>query len=266
MWPPRTALYYPRKLRPFRVAFFFSGAALAGAFVRSPVFLAQVVLSLIVPRGSLLLQGGILAYGLGRIHTHSWKGWRFILVIEGALTVVIAALAYLVVPKYPQKAGFLAAPERARLLGALKKDSDSADNEPFNWRGVKQALTDPYCWGYALLFHGYSFVLYTLSLFSVRLWRALLALAAANRFSRSQRCSLLHGLTVPVSDHSTLQHRQPWVQELAGSAPFDAALRNRFHRDHGHRVRLFQERPASLLHRRGCGRRHHRVILLVSAF
>jgi hypothetical protein len=59
--------------------------------------------------------------------------------------------------------------ERSRLLARLDTDSDTAKQEKFAWKYVRQAFPDPLVWGYALLFHGFAFVLYTLSLFLVRL-------------------------------------------------------------------------------------------------
>jgi len=50
-------------------------------------------------------------------------------------------------------------------LARLDKDSDPAHKESFQWVYVKQAFTDHIVWCYALLFHGYAFVLYSLSLF-----------------------------------------------------------------------------------------------------
>jgi hypothetical protein len=57
--------------------------------------------------------------------------------------------------------------ERSRLLTRLAEDSDAAEKEQFAWEYVRQAFLDPLVWGYALLFHGFAFVLYTLSLFLV---------------------------------------------------------------------------------------------------
>lgn len=58
--------------------------------------------------------------------------------------------------------------EKERLLARLDADSDAALIEKFQWKYVKQALTDHLVWGYAFLFHGFAFVLYSLSLFMVR--------------------------------------------------------------------------------------------------
>lgn len=62
----------------------------------------------------------------------------------------------------------LTEPERERLLARLQADSDAANNEKFDWFFVRQAFKDHLVWGYALLFHGFAFVLYSLSLFMVR--------------------------------------------------------------------------------------------------
>jgi hypothetical protein len=61
----------------------------------------------------------------------------------------------------------LTEPERERLLARLHADSDAANNEKFDWFFVRQAFKDHLVWGYAMLFHGFAFVLYSLSLFMV---------------------------------------------------------------------------------------------------
>lgn len=65
-----------------------------------------------------------------------------------------------------QKARFLNDAEKLELTEILRRDSDSGDNEAFNWKGVRDALTDWQCWGYAMLFHTHSFSLYSITLFS----------------------------------------------------------------------------------------------------
>ncbi|KAF8645162.1 hypothetical protein AX16_007990 [Volvariella volvacea WC 439] len=136
------SVYYRRRERSWRVAIFFGGAALAGAF------------------------GGILAYAIGKMDgIGGRKGWEWIFIIEGILTVVIALAAYFLVPTWSHKAKFLTEMERKRLLARLKADSDAGDQEQFDWFYVRQAFTDHLVWGYAFLFHGFAFVLYSLSLF-----------------------------------------------------------------------------------------------------
>ncbi|KAI0697444.1 major facilitator superfamily domain-containing protein [Cytidiella melzeri] len=133
--------YYFRRERHWRVAVFFGGAALAGAF------------------------GGVLAYAIGKMDGIGGKrGWQWIFILEGLLTVVVSVVAYRIVPT-THKAKWLTEAERSRLLARLAADSDTANMEKFEWVYVRQAFTDHLVRGYALLFHGHAFVLYTLSLF-----------------------------------------------------------------------------------------------------
>ena len=93
-------------------------------------------------------------------------GWSWIFIIEGLLTIVVAIIAYPFVPASLEMARFLTAEDKTQLSQLLQRDSDAADNEHFNWAGVKAALLDPQCWGYAALFHCHSFSLYSITLFS----------------------------------------------------------------------------------------------------
>ncbi|KAJ3830758.1 major facilitator superfamily domain-containing protein [Lentinula raphanica] len=136
------SIYYLRRERRARVAIFFGGAALAGAF------------------------GGILAFAIGKMEgIGGRRGWQWIFILEGLLTIIISLLAYAIVPTWSYKAKFLTEPQRNRLLSRLDSDTDPAHIEPFQWVYVKQAFTDRLVWAYAFLFHGYAFALYSLSLF-----------------------------------------------------------------------------------------------------
>jgi len=92
-------------------------------------------------------------------------GWEWIFIIEGCITVGISLFAYFVVPTWSHKAKFLTVAERERLLARLAADSDAGRDEKFSWASVREAFSDHLVWAYCLLFHGFSFVLYSFSLF-----------------------------------------------------------------------------------------------------
>jgi hypothetical protein len=58
--------------------------------------------------------------------------------------------------------------DKARLLDRLQADSDAGTDQAFKWTSVQEAFSDHLVWAYAFLFHGFSFVLYSLSFFLVR--------------------------------------------------------------------------------------------------
>ncbi|KAJ8130521.1 hypothetical protein O1611_g3110 [Lasiodiplodia mahajangana] len=136
------SMWYKRRERQYRVALFFSAASLAGAF------------------------GGALAYGIGRLRGVVWtNGWRWIFILEGIATVLIATGAYWFVHNYPDTSKFLNEDERKVIHQRLAADSDATHQEEFSWAAVREALQDPKCWLYGLGFHTMSLPLYTLSLF-----------------------------------------------------------------------------------------------------
>ncbi|KAH8825764.1 major facilitator superfamily domain-containing protein [Flagelloscypha sp. PMI_526] len=136
------SVYYKRRERSARVGIFFGGAALAGAF------------------------GGILAYAIGKMEgVGGRRGWAWIFILEGIITIAASIFAYWAVPTWSHKTKFLTEPERQVLLQRLREDSDAAEHEKFDWAFVKHAALDHLVWAYAFLFHGFAFVLYSLSLF-----------------------------------------------------------------------------------------------------
>ncbi|KAI1349470.1 major facilitator superfamily domain-containing protein [Xylaria sp. FL0043] len=136
------SMWYKRRERQYRVALFFSAASLAGAF------------------------GGALAYGIGRLKGVVWtNGWRWIFILEGIATVLIAAASYGFIHNYPDTSKFLNDDERKLVHQRLAADSDATHEEEFSWAAVREALRDPKCWLYGLGFHTMSLPLYTLSLF-----------------------------------------------------------------------------------------------------
>ncbi|KAK8128676.1 hypothetical protein PG984_009784 [Apiospora sp. TS-2023a] len=135
------SMWYKRRERQYRISL-FSAASLAGAF------------------------GGVLAYGIGRMSGIVWeRGWRWIFILEGILTVLVAFAAYWFIHNYPKTAKFLTEDERRYIHQRLAADSDATNDEKFSWSAVRDALKDGNCWLYGLGFHTMSLPLYTLSLF-----------------------------------------------------------------------------------------------------
>ncbi|KAF2636168.1 MFS nicotinic acid transporter-like protein Tna1 [Massarina eburnea CBS 473.64] len=136
------SMWYKREERQYRISLFFSCASLAGAF------------------------GGILAYGIAHMRgVGGYPGWRWIFILEGLLTIIIAFVAYWFISNYPESVSWLSKDERSFLQARLRADSDNTNDEKFTWASVVDAAKDPKIWLYGAGFHTMSLPLYTLSLF-----------------------------------------------------------------------------------------------------
>lgn len=76
------------------------------------------------------------------------QGWRWIFILEGILTVVVAIFAYFLIYDFPETASFLTEREREFVIHRLKYQGSSpgakkvAQHEGFDWKYVRDAFTD----------------------------------------------------------------------------------------------------------------------------
>ncbi|KAK3323346.1 major facilitator superfamily domain-containing protein [Cercophora scortea] len=135
--------WYRRDEVAVRVAIFFSAAALSGSF------------------------GGLLAAAIQKMDGMGGKaGWRWIFILEGILTVVIAFASFWMVHDFPDDAKFLSNRERARVIRRLKEDKQSsAEHEEFKMTYVWAALKDWKTYVGMLMYMGPLMPLYSISLF-----------------------------------------------------------------------------------------------------
>ncbi|KAF1988760.1 MFS general substrate transporter [Aulographum hederae CBS 113979] len=179
------SLWYKRSERQYRISVFFSAASLAGAF------------------------GGILAYGIAHMrNVGGYAGWRWIFILEGLLTIVVAFAAYFFISNYPNTTKWLSDDERSFIHERLKADSDATRDEHFTWQNVFTAFRDPKCWLYGLSFHTMSLPLYTLSLFLPSIIRDLGYTAANAQLLTIPPYALATILTVIFAIVSEKYHRR----------------------------------------------------------
>ncbi|KAH8596451.1 major facilitator superfamily domain-containing protein [Bisporella sp. PMI_857] len=116
--------WYTRKELGFRTAIFYSGALISGAF-------------------SGLIAAGVKGNMDGSLHLRAWR-WLFI--IEGAITVVIAFAAFGVLPNFPRTTTWLTDEERQLAVWRLEEDvgeDDWVDSQDQSFKtGLKLAFSD----------------------------------------------------------------------------------------------------------------------------
>lgn len=116
--------WYPRWEVQTRLAIFFTGASLAGAFSGLLAFAIQHM-------------DGIA--GLG--------GWRWIFILEGILTVLMGCTIPFLLPDSPKAAKFLTLTEKETIISRLQHDAGPASaktgiDDSFKWAFLKEALLD----------------------------------------------------------------------------------------------------------------------------
>ncbi|KAF3764268.1 MFS general substrate transporter [Cryphonectria parasitica EP155] len=142
-------MWYCRHEIQFRQAMFFSAASVAGAF------------------------SGLLAFGISKMDgVGNLAGWRWIFILEGIVTVLIAFASFWLLHDFPETAKFLTEEERAFVVFRLKyqgqtKETTSqvAQAEEFKWKYVAQAFADWQIWVNLFVYWSIVCPLYGISLF-----------------------------------------------------------------------------------------------------
>ncbi|KAE8423467.1 MFS transporter [Aspergillus pseudocaelatus] len=113
-------MWYRRSEAQKRFSFFFSSTSLAGGF------------------------GGLLAYGLSQMGgIRGYSGWRWVFIIEGIITAVVALVLFFLIPDFPEDAKWLNEVERAFIREKLASDvGKSAHQVQMGWSEIATVLKD----------------------------------------------------------------------------------------------------------------------------
>ncbi len=80
---------------------------------------------------------------------HSWQ-WFFI--IEGAISIVVAASAYFLLPDWPHNTRFLTPAEREMAqYRVLCSNGGIEEQAGGTWDGLRDAVKDPFTWYFCLM-------------------------------------------------------------------------------------------------------------------
>lgn len=113
-------MWYKRTEAQRRYSFFFSSTTLAGAF------------------------GGLLASAIGNMDgVRGYHGWRWIFILEGCLTCVVAVIFFFFIPSFPEDAKWLTEEERTYIRARLQVDQGrSAAERVITLRDIGRVFKD----------------------------------------------------------------------------------------------------------------------------
>ncbi|TQV99317.1 major facilitator superfamily transporter [Cordyceps javanica] len=120
---------YTRGELAVRIGVFYTGGSLSGAF------------------------GGLLARGLSAVGPRGGlEGWRWIFIMEGIITVIVAAASYIGLPNSLQEAPFLTKEEQQWAVDRLEQDEGGRFSralereETFQWSEVRRGIFNVQVW------------------------------------------------------------------------------------------------------------------------
>ena len=119
-----TSMYYKRHEYQKRMSFLFCSTLVGGAF------------------------GGLLAYSIAKLGgQQGYAAWRWIFIIEGAITSVIALIATFLIPDWPDQARFLSSEEKELVRRRIALDGgDSCKMDTLNPFAYRRILRDWKIW------------------------------------------------------------------------------------------------------------------------
>ncbi|KAH7259891.1 hypothetical protein FSOLCH5_009740 [Fusarium solani] len=125
------SIFYTRKEVATRIAILYTGNILATAFAG-------------------LIAAGIF-YGMDGLA--GIAGWKWLFILQGAVTFVIAVVGYFVLPDFPQTTWWLTQEERDLAYNRMELDTVGNKGETSTLEGLRQAAKDPMVWVFCFMAH-----------------------------------------------------------------------------------------------------------------
>jgi MFS family permease len=125
------SIFYTRKEVATRIAILYTGNILATAFA------------------------GLIAAGIfhGLDDVAGLAGWKWLFILQGAVTFVIAVVGYFILPDFPLTTRWLTEEERQLAYNRMELDTVANQGETSTMQGLKQAASDPMVWIFCAMAH-----------------------------------------------------------------------------------------------------------------
>ncbi|KAJ3542221.1 hypothetical protein NM208_g4216 [Fusarium decemcellulare] len=124
------ATFYTRKELATRISILYTGNILATAFA------------------------GLIALGIFQMHGMAGiAGWQWLFIIQGAVTLVVAIMAFFILPDEPLTTHWLTAEEKALAHERTQRDTVGNQGATTSWKGIVEAAKDPKVWLFVFMQH-----------------------------------------------------------------------------------------------------------------
>jgi sugar phosphate permease len=89
--------------------------------------------------------GGLIAYGIESMGPRlGLESWRWLFIIEGAISIFLCFFCWLCLPSVPEEAWFLTEEEKLCMIKMKERDQVNRGSEKFEWKYARMAFTDPF--------------------------------------------------------------------------------------------------------------------------
>lgn len=95
---------------------------------------------------------GVLAWAFSRISTPNYSGWRWIFILEGSITTILALGAFFVLDEYPSKSKFLNAEQRRTAVRMIAEDREELEDQKLTVGLVFECLRDWKIWIFGVVY------------------------------------------------------------------------------------------------------------------
>ncbi|KAK1493231.1 major facilitator superfamily transporter [Colletotrichum tamarilloi] len=124
------ATFYTRKELATRISILYTGNILATAFA------------------------GLIALGIFQMHGMAGiAGWRWLFIIQGVVTLIIAIMAFFILPDEPLTTRWLSPEERILANERILQDTVGNTGQTTTWSGLLEAAKDPKVWLFTVMQH-----------------------------------------------------------------------------------------------------------------
>lgn len=123
------SMFYTRKESATRMAIFYTGNMAASSF------------------------SGLIAAGIfeGLDKKNGLAGWQWMFIIQGAASILVAAMAFVMLPDHPLKTRWLTEEERQLAHERILADTTERREGTSVWTGLREAAVDWRCWLFCLM-------------------------------------------------------------------------------------------------------------------